>query len=175
MTKIRAARFSGFVICHSSFNSPPYNKSLLPQDFGRRLCGEESQRIYGVGDDSAAGDSLVPPVVEVEVPMEDSVVEAGLVASVVAAGGLVAAGLAAGSVVSVFCSHAAKSAALARMQIYFFIVLIGKPYCFNRLIGARRFLTASSCHSERCREWTILDSVKFILSERSESNGLRSG
>jgi len=26
-----------------------------------------------------------------------------------------------GSVVSVFCSHAARSAALARMQIYFFI------------------------------------------------------
>jgi hypothetical protein len=41
---------------------------------------------------------------------------AGLVA------GVVAAGLAAGSVVSVFCSHAARSAALARMQMYFFIV-----------------------------------------------------
>ncbi len=54
----------------------------------------------------------------------DSVVEAGLVASVV--GGLVAAGLAAGSVVSVFCSHAARSAALARIQMYFFIVLIGR-------------------------------------------------
>jgi hypothetical protein len=36
--------------------------------------------------------------------------------------GEVAAGLAAGSVVSVFCSHAAKRAALARMQMYFFIV-----------------------------------------------------
>ena len=34
--------------------------------------------------------------------------------------------VAAGSVVSVFCSHAARSAALARMQIYFFIVLIGR-------------------------------------------------
>ena len=55
--------------------------------------------------------------------MEDSVVEAGLVASVVV-GGLVAAGVAAGSVVSVFCSHAARSAALARMQMYFFIVLV---------------------------------------------------
>ena len=49
------------------------------------------------------------------------VVSAGLVAGAVAAG-VVAAGLAAGSVVSVFCSHAARSAALARMQIYFFIV-----------------------------------------------------
>jgi hypothetical protein len=53
----------------------------------------------------------------------DSAVVAGLVVSVVV-GGLVAAGLAAGSVVSVFCSHAARSAALARMQMYFFIVLI---------------------------------------------------
>jgi hypothetical protein len=41
-----------------------------------------------------------------------------------AAGGLVAAGVAAGSVVSVFCSHAARSAALARIQMYFFIMLI---------------------------------------------------
>jgi hypothetical protein len=39
---------------------------------------------------------------------------------------VVAVGLAAGSVVSVFCSHAAKSAALARMQMYFFIVIVGK-------------------------------------------------
>jgi len=38
----------------------------------------------------------------------------------------VAVGLAAGSVVSVFCSHAARSAALARMQMYFFIVIVGK-------------------------------------------------
>ena len=64
------------------------------------------------------------PLVDVDVSVEDSVVEAGVVASVVAAGGLVGAGLAAGSVVSVFCSHAARRAALARMQIYFFIVLI---------------------------------------------------
>jgi hypothetical protein len=97
-----------------------YSKSLLSNDFERRLCEEESRRIYGVGDVPAAGDSLVPPVV-----VDDSVVEAGLVASVVAVGGVVAAGLAAGSVVSVFCSHAARRAALARMQIYFFIVLIG--------------------------------------------------
>ena len=48
----------------------------------------------------------------------------GGVVSVVVAG-VVAAGLAAGSVVSVFCSHAARSAALARMQMYFFIVIVG--------------------------------------------------
>lgn len=34
---------------------------------------------------------------------------------------VVSAGEAAGTTVSVFCSHAARSAALARMQIYFFI------------------------------------------------------
>lgn len=34
-----------------------------------------------------------------------------------------ALGLAFGVTVSVFCSHAARSAALARMQIYFFIVV----------------------------------------------------
>jgi hypothetical protein len=48
----------------------------------------------------------------------------GLVTPVAAGGGVVGAGVAAGSVVSVFCSHAARSAALARMQMYFFIVLV---------------------------------------------------
>jgi len=61
----------------------------------------------------SAGDILV----------DSGLVAAGLVVSVVVAG-VVAAGLAAGSVVSVFCSHAARSAALARMQMYFFIVIL---------------------------------------------------
>ena len=61
----------------------------------------------------SAGDILV----------DSGVVAAGVVASVVVAG-VVAAGLAAGSVVSVFCSHAARRAALARMQMYFFIVIL---------------------------------------------------
>jgi hypothetical protein len=114
--------------------APPYSKSLLPETLRRRLREEEeTRRIYGLGDVSAG----------------DSVVVAGLVVSVV--GGLVAAGLAAGSVVSVFCSHAARSAALARMQMYFFIVLIGRPYCFNRLIGARQFFTAfDSSFNSKC-------------------------
>jgi hypothetical protein len=86
-----------------------YSESLLPETLRRRLREEETRRIYGLGDVSAG----------------DSVVVAGLVVSVVV-GGLVAVGLAAGSVVSVFCSHAARSAALARMQMYFFIVLIGR-------------------------------------------------
>jgi hypothetical protein len=59
------------------------------------------------------------------------VVAAGLVTPVVAAGGVVGAGVAAGSVVSVFCSHAASSAALARMQMYFFIVLVRNGHCCN--------------------------------------------
>ena len=80
--------------------------------------------------DVSAGDSVVPAG-DSDVAAGDSAVVAGLVVSVVV-GGLVAAGLAAGSVVSVFCSHAASSAALARMQMYFFIVLIRRAHCFNR-------------------------------------------
>ena len=95
--------------------------------FSRRISGEDfakrKARIYGVGE-ASAGDSVVP-LVDVDVVTEDSGVEAGVIASVVV-GGLVAAGVAAGSVVSVFCSHAARSAALASMQMYFFIVLIGR-------------------------------------------------
>jgi hypothetical protein len=59
-------------------------------------------------------------------------VAAGLVS--VAPGAMVGAGVSAGVTVSVFCSHAARSAAPARMQMYFFIV--GDAYCFNRSIAA---------------------------------------
>src|SRR6266581_4901555 len=111
MTKNWVARFFG--LGHLDFLRHSMRvctaKVFSRKDLGRRLR-EKKARIYGVGEASAG----------------DSVVEAGLVASVVV-GGLVAAGLAAGSVVSVFCSHAARSAALARMQIYFFIILIGNP------------------------------------------------
>jgi hypothetical protein len=100
-----------------------YSKSLLPTNFRRRLCQEESRWIYGVGDVSA-GDSVIVAG-DSTVAAGDSIVVGGLVASLVA-GGLVGAGVAAGSVVSVFCSHAARSAALARMQMYFFIMLIGR-------------------------------------------------
>ena len=50
------------------------------------------------------------------------VVVSGLIAAV-ASGEAVAVGLPAGVTVSVFCSQAASSAALARMQMYFFIVV----------------------------------------------------
>ena len=59
----------------------------------------------------------------------DSAGVVAVVVSVVEAGGFTtvvlfsvdSAGEAAGATVSVFCSHATRSAALARMQIYFFI------------------------------------------------------
>ena len=96
---------------------------------GRRLRKKRRRlEIYEPGGDSA-GDSVVPAGDSVVaagdsvVASGDSVVVAGLVTAV-AAGGLVGAGVAAGSVVSVFCSHAARSAALARMQMYFFIMLV---------------------------------------------------
>jgi len=50
-------------------------------------------------------------------------VPAGLVVVVVVSVEVVPLGLAAGATVSVFCSQAANSAALARMQMYFFIRL----------------------------------------------------
>jgi len=65
--------------------------------------------IVAIGADSAG---LVVTVV--------SVVEAGGFTTVVLFS-VVSAGEAAGATVSVFCSHATRSAALARMQIYFFI------------------------------------------------------
>jgi hypothetical protein len=129
MTKSWVARFFGFrhldFLRHSTFVLRHSVRIGTAKVFSRKISGEDfaksKARIYGVGE-ASAGDSVVPPV---DVVVEDSVVEAGLVASVVV-GGLVAAGVAAGSVVSVFCSHAARSAALARMQMYFFIVLIGR-------------------------------------------------
>jgi hypothetical protein len=64
-----------------------------------------------------AGDSVVVA--------GDSAAAIGLFTPAAAAGGgVVGVGVAAGSVVSVFCSHAARSATLAKMQIYFFIVLV---------------------------------------------------
>ena len=68
----------------------------------------------------SAGDSVVTA---------GASVAAGLVISVIAGGGVVGVGLVAGVTVSVFCSHAARSAAPARMQMYFFIVR--DAHCFN--------------------------------------------
>ena len=102
---------------------------VFSQKFQEKTSRRGSRRIYGVGD-VAAGDSVVAGDSIVEAGLAVSVIVGGLVAVIVGGlvavvvGGLVAAGLAAGSVVSVFCSHAARSAALARMQMYLFIVFI---------------------------------------------------
>ena len=116
-------RSSVTLILRSKYERASVQQKSSPGKFREKTSRRKKARVYGVGE-ASAGDSVVPPV-DVDVPVEDSVVEAGLVDSVVV-GGLVAAGVAAGSVVSVFCSHAARSAALARMQMYFFIVLIGR-------------------------------------------------
>jgi hypothetical protein len=93
---------------------------------------------YGVGDASVVVvDSVVLPsdvagvIVAIGVDSAGVVVTEVLLLAVsdVVAGGfttvvmftLDSAGEAAGAAVSVFCSHATRSAALARMQIYFFI------------------------------------------------------
>ena len=75
--------------------------------------------------DSVVVDSVVPPsvaglVVAIGVDSAGLVVAGGFT-TVVLFSVVVSAGEAAGATVSVFCSHATRSAALARMQIYFFI------------------------------------------------------
>ena len=85
-----------------------------------------------------AGESVVPAGESVEAA--GASVAAGLVTSVVAGGGVVGVGLVAGVTVSVFCSHAARSAAPARMQMYFFIV--GDAHCFNTSIAASAVFVA---------------------------------
>ena len=85
---------------------------------------------YGVGDASVVVVSVVLPSVVAGVMVSIGVDSAGVVAVVVvvvvvsvevAGVSVVSAGDAAGAAVSVFCSHATRSAALAKMQIYFFI------------------------------------------------------
>ena len=108
---------------------------LIPRG---RFCVEKLNLDYGVGAASeVVVDSVVPSVVAgviVAIGVDSAgvvmtVVLLLVVVSVAAAGGVttvvlfsvVSAGDAAGATVSVFCSHATRSAALARMQIYFFI------------------------------------------------------
>jgi hypothetical protein len=100
-------------------------KEVFHRHSGGRLLEKRIPTIYPGGDSAgvsavSAGDSVVAA---------GASVAAGLVISVAAGGGVVGVGLVAGVTVSVFCSHAARSAAPARMQMYFFIV--GDAYCFN--------------------------------------------
>jgi hypothetical protein len=93
---------------------------IFPRKVSREDLLENLPNDYGEGVEVAAGlDSVVVVVVEVEVSVAG--VAVGFT-TVVLVSVLVSAGEAAGAAVSVFCSQAARSAALARMQIYFFIV-----------------------------------------------------
>jgi len=111
-------------------NARPAYKRSLPPKIGGRLLKRKQSKIYCGGDSAGvssapAGDSVVAA---------GASVAAGLVISVAAGGGVVGVGVVSGATVSVFCSHAARSAALARMQMYFFI--IRDAYWFNRSIAA---------------------------------------
>jgi hypothetical protein len=95
-------------------------KEIFPrnpaEDFSRKrhpanYCPDGESE--GVSSVVSAGDSVVAA---------GASVAAGLVISVAAGGGVVGAGVAAGATVSVFCSHATRSAAPARMQMYFFMI-----------------------------------------------------
>ena len=99
----------------------PRTKEVFLRKLGGRLPKKSNRAAYEPGDWAgvSAGDSVVAA------GASDS---AGLVASVVA-GAVVGAGVVSGVTVSVFCSHAARSAAPARIQMYFFI--IEDAYCFN--------------------------------------------
>ena len=104
-------------------------KEVFHRKPGEDFSNQKIPTIYCAGDSAGvssapAGDSVV---------VAGASVAAGLVKSA-AAGAVVGAGVVAGATVSVFCSHAASSAAPARMQMYFFIV--GEAYCFNRSIAA---------------------------------------
>jgi hypothetical protein len=120
---------SNFATSGYSPRATQYKRSLPPK-IGEDFSKPKESQSYCPGDSAGVSD----------VPAGDSVVAAGasgaagLIISVAAGGGVVGVGLVSGMTVSVFCSHAARSAAPARMQMYFFI--IGDAYCFNRSIAA---------------------------------------
>jgi hypothetical protein len=105
-----------------------------PRFSGENFARRRYARTYEPGGGVSAGDSVVPagdsdvPAGDSDVAAGDSIAAVGLLVSAgplaFAAGGVVGAGVAADSVVSVFCSHAARSAAPASMEMYFFIVSI---------------------------------------------------
>jgi hypothetical protein len=121
----------------------PWICDFSTKEVFHRKSGKTSQRkesrLYPPGD--SAGVSSVPA--GDSVMAAGASVAAGLVS--VAAGAVVGAGVAAGVTVSVFCSQAARRAAPARMQMYFFIV--GDAHCFNRSIAASAvFWTGAECY-----------------------------
>jgi hypothetical protein len=102
-----------------------YSKSLPAkqprEDFARKA--NPNSENYGVGEEVVVVvvSVVLLPVVGAGVGMVVVVVVLVLASVEVAGEAAVSAGEAAGTTVSDFCSHAARSAALARMQMYFFI------------------------------------------------------
>ena len=101
--------------------------ALSTKEVFRRKSGEDFKEFQPYCEGDSAGVSSVAAGASVVAAGACSIA-AGLV-SAAAGGGVVGVGLVAGATVSVFCSHAAKSATPARMQMYFFIV--GDAHCFN--------------------------------------------
>lgn len=128
VTRVRVTSQPVFCESHNLIATSVQSRSLSPNSREKTSQKEFNLWDYEPGGgvvSAAAGDSSGDSAVVAgasDAAAGDSGVGAGLVVSVVVVGGLVAAGLAAGSVVSVFCSHAARSAAPARMQMYFFII-----------------------------------------------------
>jgi Flp pilus assembly protein TadB len=110
------------------------SSALSTKEIFHRKSGEDFKEFqpYCCAGGDSAGVSSVPA--GASVLAAGASVAAGLVTSVVAGGGVVGVGLVAGATVSVFCSQAARSAAPARMQMYFFIV--GNAHCFSTSIAA---------------------------------------
>jgi hypothetical protein len=114
-------------------------KRNLPPESGGRFLKKRKRAIYCPGDSAgvsvvSAGDSVIAA---------GASVAAGLVISVAAGGGAVGVGVVAGATVSVFCSHAARSAAPARMQMYFF--MIEDAHSFNFQSQQAQFLDRAEC------------------------------
>jgi len=130
-------------------------KEIFPRNPAEDFSRKRRRSIYYPDGDSegvsvvSGGDSVVSAGDSV-VSGGDSVVAAGAsvaagrVISVAAAGGgVVGVGVSAGATVSVFCSHAARSAAPARMQMYFFI--IGDAHSFNFQSQQAQSLDRADC------------------------------
>ena len=135
-------------------------KKSSTENRGKTSQRKES-RLYPPGD--SAGVSSVPA--GESIVAAGASVATGLVISVAAGGGVVGVGLVAGVTVSVFCSHAARSAAPARMQMYFFIVQ--DAYCFNRSIaasvvfGPRRTLLETQMARHELKRWLPFQAMRL--------------
>ena len=109
--------FSDVAISYNKKSSPEGSREKTLQE-GKPELPTARRRCLGGGGDSARRET------QPEIPLVAGADSIGIAAGRSFSrfvGGVVAAGVAAGSIVSVFCSHAARSAAPASMQMYFFI------------------------------------------------------